>query len=131
MAGRKGSEPTFWEFVKAVLDTGLMDEHWKPVITLCSVCAEGMKFDFVIKFENLAEEERYLTERLGITTLVKQRWENKNLAGNMTQEIKDMYFNMLSEEEIWQLYTMYQMDFDMFGYELELKYLIRYYNSAK
>jgi hypothetical protein len=26
---------------------------------------------------------------------------------------------------------MYQMDFDMFGYELELKYLIRYYNSAK
>ena len=53
------------------------------------------------------------------------------MAGNMTQEIKDMYFNMLSEEEIWQLYTMYQMDFDMFGYELELKYLIRYYNSAK
>ena len=130
VAGRKGSDPTFWEFVKAVLDTGLMDEHWKPVITLCSACAEGMKFDFVIKFENLAEEERYLTERLGITTLIKQRWENKNLAGNMTHEIKDMYFNMLSEEEIWQLYTMYQMDFDMFGYELELKYLIRYYNNT-
>ena len=78
-------------------------EHWKPVITLCSVCAEGMKFDFVIKFENLAEEERYLTERLGITPLVKQRWETKNSAGNMTQEVKDKYFNMLSEEEIWQL----------------------------
>ena len=129
VAGRKGSEPTFWEFVKAVLDTGLMYEHWKPVITLCSACAEGMKFDFVIKFENLAAEERYLTERLGITTLVKQRWENKNLAGNMTQEIRDMYFNMLSEEEIWQLYTMYQMDFQMFGYELEPKYLIRYKNN--
>ena len=46
------------------------------------------------------------------------------MAGNMTQEIKDMYFNMLSEEEIWQ------MDFDMFGYELELRHLIRYYNNT-
>ena len=89
-----------------------------------------MQFDFVIKFEHLAEEEKYLTERLGITTLVKQRWENKNVAGNMTQEIKDMYFNMLSEEEIWQLFTMYQIDFEMFGYELDLKYLIRYYSNT-
>ena len=31
VAGRKGTEPTFWEFVKSVLETGLMDEHWKPV----------------------------------------------------------------------------------------------------
>ena len=45
--------------------------------------------------------------------------------GNMTHD-----FNMLSEEEIWQLYTMYQMDFDMFGYELEVKYLIQYYNNT-
>ena len=129
MIGRKGNEPTFWEFVTAVLETGLMDEHWKPVLQLCSACAEGMEFDFVIKFEHLAEEERYLTERLGIATVVKQRWENKNSAGNMTQEVKDKYFNMLSEEEIWQLYTMYQMDFNMFGYELEQKYLIRYKNK--
>jgi hypothetical protein len=34
-----------------------------------------MEFDFVIKFEHLAEEERYLKERLGITTVVKQRWQ--------------------------------------------------------
>ena len=47
----------------------------------------------------------------------------------MTQEVKDKYFNMLSEEEIWQLYTMYQMDFQMFGYLLEQKYLIRYKNN--
>ena len=71
MIGRKGNEPTFWEFVTAVLETGLMDEHWKPVLQLCSACAEGMEFDFVIKFEHLAEEERYLTERLGIATVVK------------------------------------------------------------
>ena len=130
VSGRKGIEPTFWEFIAAVLETGLMDEHWKPVIDLCSVCAKKLQFDFIIKFENLAAEEKYLTERLNIAGVVKQRWENKNTAGNTTQEIKDMYFNMLSEEEIWKLHTMYQMDFEMFGYEPELKYLIRYYDKT-
>ena len=131
VSGRKGIEPTFWEFIAAVLENGLMDEHWKPVIDMCSVCAKGMQFDFIIKFENLAAEEKYLTERLNIADLVKERWENMNTAGNTTQQIKDMYFNMLSEDEIWQLYTMYQMDFEMFGYEPELKYLIRYYDKTE
>ena len=71
-----------------------------------------------------------MTERLNIAGVVKQRWENKNTAGNTTQDIKDVYFNMLSEEEIWKLHTMYQMDFEMFGYEPELKYLIRYYDKT-
>ena len=57
---------------------------------------------------------------------MRERWENKNSAGNMTQDVKDKYFNMLSEQEIWQLYTMYQMDFEMFGYELDRKYLTKY-----
>ena len=59
VVGRKGNEPTFWEFVTALLKTGIVDEHWKPVLNLCSMCAQGLDFDFVIKFEHLAEEEHY------------------------------------------------------------------------
>ena len=125
ISDRNGNEPTFWEFVKAVLDNGLMDEHWKPIIDLCSACAHGMQFDFVIKFENLAEEERYMIERLEIAKIVIERWENKNQAGNMTEEIRAKYFSMLSEDEILQLYLFYQMDFQLFGYELDMKYLIK------
>ena len=115
--GRKGNEPTFWEFVAAVLKTGLMDEHWKPILDLCSMCAEGMEFDFIIKFEFLSEEERYLVERLGISSVVKERWENRNSVGNTTEQIRDKYFSLLSSEEITQLYNLYQMDFTMFGYD--------------
>ena len=33
---------------------------------------------------------------------------------------------MLNEEEIWQLYSFYQMDFKLFEYEVDPKYLIKY-----
>ena len=85
--GRTGKEPTFWEFITAILETGqrrvcsvafqrsvaclvsagLMDEHWMPIHELCSVCAKEMDYDFVVKFEQLAAEERYLLNRLVLT----------------------------------------------------------------
>ena len=37
-----------------------MDEHWMPMSEMCSVCSPEIEYDFIIKFENLAEEERYL-----------------------------------------------------------------------
>ena len=86
--GRTGREPSWWEFVSAVLNEGLMDEHWKPVgcsikkyfltfdfsqiLTLCSVCS--LPYDFILKFENLAEEESYLRERLGLENVLKPRY---------------------------------------------------------
>ena len=41
-------------------------------------------------------------------------------------EVRDEYFKMLNEEEIWQLYSLYQMDFKLFEYEVDPKYLIKY-----
>ena len=45
-----------------------MDEHWMPIHELCSVCAKEMDYDFVVKFEQLAAEERYLLNRLVLTS---------------------------------------------------------------
>lgn len=30
-----GATPTFWEFVKAILDMGIDDGHWTPIHLLC------------------------------------------------------------------------------------------------
>ena len=45
-------------------------------------------------------------------------------------QVRDLYFNMLTENEVWQLYTFYQMDFKLFEYEVDPKYLIRYYKTT-
>ena len=50
--------------VACLVSAGLMDEHWMPIHELCSVCAVEMDYDFVVKFEQLAAEERYLLNRL-------------------------------------------------------------------
>ena len=36
-----------------------MDDHWRPIYTMCSVCQENLQYDVIIKFENLDTEERY------------------------------------------------------------------------
>ena len=35
-----------------------------PVSEMCSLCSPEIEYDFIIKFENLAEEEKYFIERL-------------------------------------------------------------------
>ena len=81
---RTGSEPTFWEFVTAILETGIMDEHWTPIMESCSVCAEKMRYDFIIKYEDLAREESYLVRRLGLEKVIRPRWENEQSPENAT-----------------------------------------------
>ena len=75
---------TFLLVVTMLPCTGLMDEHWMPASDLCSLCSPSIKYDFVVKFENLDQEEKYLTERLGIDKIVLRRWENKNTFTNHT-----------------------------------------------
>ncbi len=106
-----------------------MDEHWMPVSEMCSMCSPEIEYDFIIKFENLAEEEKYFIERLELENTVLVRWENRNSGARSTGEVRDTYYNMLTENEIWQLYTFYKMDFDLFEYEVDPKYLIKYYKA--
>ena len=37
---------------------------------------------------------------------------------------------MLSEEEIWALYGLYEADFNLFGYEVEPSLLIRIHSTT-
>ena len=104
-----------------------MDEHWEPMVSLCSVC--GISYNFVLKFEQLEVEEKYFLQRLDLQSLAEQRWENRNLAGPVTQHIRQIYFNMLSVKEVINLYMLYQRDFKLFGYELDPVYLSRVQNT--
>ena len=53
-----------------------------PISESCSVCSEDVKYDFVIKFEELEREESYLVRRLGLDTLILPRWENRQSPDN-------------------------------------------------
>ena len=75
-----------------------MDEHWTPIMESCSVCAENMRYDFIIKYENLAMEERYLVRRLGVENLIKPRWENKQSPDNATTSQVSQRYRMRKKD---------------------------------
>ena len=35
-----------------------MDDHWRPISDLCSLCSKGLNYNVIIKYENMAAEER-------------------------------------------------------------------------
>ena len=63
------------------------------------------------------------------------RWENRNMANTetnvTTSKLRDRYYAMLTENEVWQLYTFYQKDFELFEYEVDPKYLIKFYSKKQ
>ena len=43
---------------------------------------------------------------------------------------RSAYYSLLSEEEVWSLYQLYQPDFTLFSYEVEPSLLIRIHNNS-
>ncbi|TRY77323.1 hypothetical protein TCAL_13640 [Tigriopus californicus] len=99
--------PTFWEFIQAVLRDGLMDPHWHPISSWCGLC--HLQFDFVIKFENLREEEDFLLGQLGLKNIVPISWENRNTQGApWSLALQRHYFSALNSTEMKKLHELYR-----------------------
>ena len=112
--------PSFWEFAQSVIIKLNMDEHWKPMFQYCSVCdPTQMKLNpFILKFENLKEEQPAFLQEVGWNDKINQSMKlNVNPVDGMTsEEITQLYFSNLSENDVMNLYKVYQYDFLLFDY---------------
>ena len=52
---------------------------------------------------------------------VEERWDNRNDQGRDKDEITRRYFDLLTQEEIDALYSIYKTDLQMFGYKWEFR----------
>lgn len=109
-----GSQPTFWEFITAVLETGLVNEHWRPITESCSLCAKDLVYDVILKFENLNPEQDFFARVLGIRGPRSPEHQSRR---PLTEAERLAYFDMLDEEETQKLYQYYKMDFELFEYD--------------
>jgi len=78
---RTVDHPSWWEFVQWLIANKpypeRLDEHWRPFSLHCAVCS--LPYNYIIKFENLWEEERGLFEEMGVADQVPQEWMNKGV----------------------------------------------------
>ena len=114
--------PTFWEFVQDVLDTNpeAMNEHWAPIHVFCSICM--IKYEVIIKFENLEHEETWLKRYLKVEQMLPDRYVNQNPYKSLTSsDITQIYFSVLTDQMVKDLYRVYKKDFEMFDYTFQLR----------
>ncbi|KAK3878214.1 hypothetical protein Pcinc_017137 [Petrolisthes cinctipes] len=118
--------PTFSEFIQYVLESTenfTTIKHWKkslcwkPYWVSCHVCS--MDYQLVMKLETMQEDERFLITLAGLTELKQQvhEWRNNKSSQNSTN--KSTYFRQLSTKQMYQLYDLYRLDFELFDYNLD------------
>ncbi|XP_071455462.1 carbohydrate sulfotransferase 11-like [Hetaerina americana] len=139
--------PTFSEFVSWVIASARegatgsqggsqgiagFDEHWAPYFRFCTPCA--VNFTVVAKMETLARDEAYIIGKAGIASALgltdqkgewEQEWKKRgrpreavNAAiGGRTDEVLPKYFKTLTRQQLNDLYDIYHIDFQMFGYD--------------
>lgn len=114
-----GATPTFWEFVRALLDGEVaVDDHWSPVHLACSLCR--LTYDAVLHFEYLSDEQPYFLRQLGLENFAPDdKWQQHSSPNPLTRHQKLSYFKMLDESEIRGLFNFYKVDFDLFEYDLK------------
>ena len=143
---KNDATPTFWEFVKSIIDYKIFNEHWAPASSVCSICKVGyqrnvivfekllilkfnafinfdvyiklifqLHYDFILKTENLSEEEAFMLRQLNMTN-AQSKYENLN-PSKLSLKEKKGYFSMLNENEMRSLQDIYKDDFDNFEYD--------------
>ncbi|XP_052868370.1 carbohydrate sulfotransferase 11-like [Anopheles cruzii] len=125
----KGSQktphgPTFREFLEFLVSHyrsgGRFDEHWSPVYSFCTPCS--INFTLIAKMETFQRDSEYIIRQAGLETLLlnkmpryKARWIT-NRSTSDTRNLIPRYFAQIDEKLLTDVLEIYQLDFELFGY---------------
>ena len=125
----KISTPTFTEFIRYIVDEVAegreLDMHWTPSYKFCNPCQVNLTH--IIKFETIDRDTSWIVKKANLTSFMPQtkrsKQENKlqiNAAkdGQNTSSIVHTYLQKLPQEILNDLNDIYEIDFDIFGYQL-------------
>jgi len=117
--------PVFWEFVQYVKRSPMADEHWAPVYSYCSPCT--LKYETIVHFEHLHDcnESDFLAETIApLNHTLPESEERRNVhqpEGMTEDELTALYFEQLDEQDVKDLYRVYEKDFLLFGYSFTFR----------
>lgn len=113
-----GPEPSWKEFVTYLINTPVtkFDEHWMPIWMLCSPCI--IRYDVIGKMETFSEDTQYTISQAGLGDSLSVEWKHRTGTGGSSDTIVE-YFSQLTQSEVAALFTKYQLDFELYGYDPE------------
>ena len=90
------------------------DFHWLPFISRCAYCT--VPYTVIGRLENIDEDLHYIGKMAGVEFGKEHR--NKNEGGD-TYELAGKYFGLLEKKVVMELFKLYRVDFEMFGYTVD------------
>ena len=90
------------------------DIHWLPFKSRCAYCT--VPYNVIGRLENIEEDLHFIGKMAGVELGKEHR--NKNVGGN-THELADKYFGLLDKKVVMELFKLYRVDFEMFGYTVD------------
>ncbi|KAF5286588.1 hypothetical protein FQA39_LY16271 [Lamprigera yunnana] len=111
-----GDNVTFREFVQYLIKEGIKNdianEHWKPIYELCYPCI--VNYTFIGKYEYIDVDSDVILNMVNAPPISFPH----SRSGQTSEKLK-LYLRQLSLSDIVALYRMYELDFKLFGYDLE------------
>ena len=92
-----------------------MDRHWKPFISRCAYC--DIPYSVIAKAESFPKDQKFIGKMAGVEFENVQAHKSH---GESTKNLTMEYFGQLDSETINQLYELYRVDFEMFGYDFNI-----------
>ncbi|XP_058452085.1 carbohydrate sulfotransferase 11-like [Malaya genurostris] len=116
--------PTFREFLEFLVSHyksgGRFDEHWSPIYSFCTPCS--INFTLIAKVESFQRDSEYIIRQAGLETLLLNklpRNKSRAIANRSTSNTKALlarYFSQIDERLLTDVLEIYQLDFELFGY---------------
>ena len=93
------------------LSTCNVDVHWRPFITRCGFCT--IPYTVVGRLESIQQDLYYIGGMAGVQF---GHYSSNPSSGGSSNQLAKKYFSELDKRTIRQLYEIYKVDFEMFGY---------------
>ena len=96
-----------------------MSPYSRPYLPKCHYC--DIDFDVIGKLEDFEEDVAYIAEKVNLTEHLRlmNHVQNKNpeKGEESRRERRDKFMSQLNPETVRDLYELYKIDFEMFGYD--------------
>ena len=99
-----------------------MNVHWRPMSLLCRPC--HVSYDYYSSAETVREDGEYLFKKFGFPQSIHFPWshESPKAATGSPSDVVKWYLSQLSDRQLNQLVSIYEADYEMFGYDLPGKH---------
>ena len=94
-----------------------VDVHWRPYFKRCQYCQ--IDYDVIGKQESFKEDVKYIFIKSGLDKIIPFTLDETLNAVQRDYSKVNHYFDQVDQKKLKLLYEAYQIDFEMFGYNLE------------